>query len=153
MASKDTGRLRVYIVDDNFELAAIYSAALSAEGFDVQRCKDTTTAVAEGIAFRPNLILLDIMMPGLNGYDALGEFRGAIETSTAIVIMFSALNQPEDIAKAQQLGADGYIVKSTTTVADVVAEVKAALNVSAQPPTNAASDQSTQGTTSGPPTD
>ncbi|TAH35879.1 response regulator [Candidatus Saccharibacteria bacterium] len=125
---------KVFIVDDNIELAEIYGAALAAEGFEVQRCKDTSTAVAEGTTIVPDLILLDIMMPGLNGFDALVAFRNTIQTSTTKIIMFSALNQSEDIEKARTLGADGYIVKSTTSVDEVVAEVKAALGVTATPP-------------------
>ncbi len=135
--AKTPPRLKVFIIDDNVELSEIYAVALAAEGLEVQRCKDTETAVAEGTTLVPDLILLDIMMPGLNGYDALIAFRNTIQTSTTKIIMFSALNQPEDIEKARQLGADGYIVKSTTSVEEVVAEVKIALDIATSSPASA----------------
>lgn len=145
-------RPKVFIIDDNVELAEIYGAALAAEGFEVQHCKDTTMAVAEGTTIVPDLILLDIMMPGLNGYDALVAFRNTIQTSATKIIMFSALNQSEDIEKARQLGADGYIVKSTTSVNEVVAEVKTALGVTTPAAPPAIAPSSTQTTTPNPPT-
>ena len=73
---------------------------------------------------RYDLILLDLMMPTLDGFGALEMFRGLLETKASKIIIMSALSQPYDIAKAKALGADDYIVKSQVLIDDVMEIIK-----------------------------
>lgn len=137
----DTGnnQKRILIVDDEVDLANLFKAKFEANGFAVTCCVDGEVALQTARDFKPDLIMLDLMMPRLSGFDAIDLFHSTTETSAASIVIFSALNQPEDIAKAKQLGVDDYIVKSSTSFDEVVARIHAIMNVPL-PSTTAASD-------------
>jgi DNA-binding response OmpR family regulator len=119
-----TKQSKILYVEDDRGLAALYGARLKAEGYDVKYCFDGDNALQVGKLFKPDLILLDLMMPTLNGYDALEMFRSLVETRSAKIIIMSALSQPEDIEKAKALGADDYIVKSQTLIDEVMERIR-----------------------------
>ena len=123
-------KARILYVEDDQGLAALYVARMVQEGFNVKLCPDGDSALQTGREFKPDLILLDLMMPTLNGFDALDMFRGLPETSAAIIIIMSALGQAEDIEKAKKLGADDYLVKSQVLMDDVMNRLKYHLNIS-----------------------
>lgn len=120
---------RILIVDDQTDLADLYKRRLIREGFDVQQAGAGDAGLEMARTFRPDLILLDLMMPGLNGFDTISLFREIIETNAAIIIVLSALSGPEDIQRAKELGADDYIVKSDTTIEGLTERVKQALGL------------------------
>lgn len=122
---------KILIVDDERELSSMYQTALESEGFEVLRCDNGETALQQARAFKPDLILLDLMMPRLSGFEALELFRSTLETKAAKIVIFSALNRPEDIKRTKELGADDYIVKSSITFMNVVARIKELLGPSA----------------------
>ena len=119
-----TKKTKILYVEDDRGLAALYGARLSAEGYEVKYCFDGDKALQVGKAFKPDLILLDLMMPTLNGYDALEMFRSLVETASAKIIIMSALSQPEDIIKAKALGADDYIIKSQILIDEVMERIR-----------------------------
>lgn len=125
-----TKKYKILLIDDEQELADLYRMRLVSEGFEAQHCNNGETALTVAREFKPDLILLDIMMPRLSGFDAIDLFRNTMETSAAKIIILSALSQPEDIAKAKELGADDYIVKSDATIDDVIARIKKMLGIS-----------------------
>jgi len=134
---------KILIVDDETGLALLYKLRLETEGFEVTYCDNGETALQTAREFRPDLILLDLMMPRLSGFDAIDLFRSTLETGGAQIIILSALSQPEDIAKAKSMGADDYIVKSDASIDEVVTRIKAILGQVSQdyvPP----SDDTTQ---------
>jgi len=126
----NTHKLKILIVDDETELAGLFGTRLQAEGYEVQQCDNGETALATARSYKPDLILLDLMMPRLSGFDAIELFRNTLETSASKIIVLSALSQPADMEKTKSLGADGYIVKSDNTIGEVVAQVKAVLEAS-----------------------
>ncbi len=129
----DSNQHRILLVEDDDGLANVYQQRLEAEGFTVKRVPNGEDALAVAIEFKPDLILLDVMMPKVSGFDVLDILRNTPETAKIKVIMLTALSQDTDKEKAQKLGADDYLVKSQVVIADVVARVKHHLGMDAAP--------------------
>lgn len=115
---------RILFVEDDNALANVYISRLQAEGFEVNRVADGEQALAAAISFKPNLVLLDVMMPKISGFDVLDILRNTPETVNLKVIMLTALSQDSDKKRAQQLGVDDYLVKSQVVISDVIERIK-----------------------------
>lgn len=112
------------LVEDDNNLREIYAARLQAEGHEIVAAKDGEEALALAVKEKPELIISDVMMPRISGFDMLDILRNAPETKNTKVIMMTALSQAEDKARADKLGADRYLVKSQVTLEDVARTVK-----------------------------
>lgn len=115
---------KVMLVEDDDNLREIYGARLEAEGYTIVAAKDGEEALALAVKEKPDLIISDVMMPRISGFDMLDILRNAPETKETKVIMMTALSQAEDKARADKLGADRYLVKSQVTLEDVANVVK-----------------------------
>lgn len=115
---------KILLVEDDDSLASVYIKRFEGEGFDVKRIARGDQVIETMTEFRPDITLLDIMLPKLNGFIVLEEIRNNPEISRSKVIILSALGQDSDKAKAEQLGADDYFVKSQISIADVVEKIK-----------------------------
>lgn len=115
---------KILLVEDDTALAAVYRSRLELEGFDIREVNNGEDALTAAIEFKPDLILLDAMMPKISGFDVLDILRNTPDTSNIRVIMLTALSQPKDKERAQSLGADDYLVKSQVVIGDVVERVK-----------------------------
>ncbi len=115
---------KILLVEDDDELAQVYQARFQTEGFETAWAMNGEEALAKVLETKPDLILLDVMMPRVSGFDVLDILRNTPETQHAKVIMMSALSSDKDIQKAKALGVDDYIVKSQVAMADVVHIVK-----------------------------
>ncbi len=122
-------RKRILLVEDDEGLAQVYITRLDIEGFEVRRVPNGEDALAAALEFKPDLILLDVMMPKVNGFDVLDILRNTPETTNVKIIMLTALSQEADRKKAEEMGVDDYLVKSQVVIADVVERVKLHLNV------------------------
>lgn len=120
---------KILLVEDDDALANVYMTRLQAEGFDVKRVPNGEDALATALQYHPDLILLDVMMPKVSGFDVLDILRNTPETNNVKVIMLTALSQDSDKERATQLGADDYLVKSQVVIADVVDRIRHHLNV------------------------
>lgn len=120
---------KVLIVEDDLALAQVYKSRLELEGFMVQHAPDGEKALTTAVEFKPDLILLDVMMPKINGFDALDILRNTPQLKDVHVIVLTALSQQKDMERAKDLGADEYLVKSQVVIGDVVARVKHHLGV------------------------
>lgn len=107
------------LVEDDNNLREIYEARLLAEGYEIVTAKDGEEALALAVKEKPDLIISDVMMPKISGFDMLDILRSTPETKDTKVIMMTALSQAEDKARADKLGADRYLVKSQVTLEDV----------------------------------
>ena len=114
----------ILLADDDLTLREMYSERLKAEGFTVEMAKDGEEALAKASEVHPNLILLDVMMPKMNGLDVLKKLREQSDTANIPVIVLTALIQDREKLESITRGADGYIVKSETMPGDVIAKVK-----------------------------
>jgi DNA-binding response OmpR family regulator len=119
---------KILLVEDDEGLAQVYITRLEVEGFDVKRVPNGEDALATAIEFKPDLILLDIMMPKVNGFDVLDILRNTPETLNVKIVLLTALSQEADRKKAEEMGADDYLVKSQVVIADVIDRIKAHLN-------------------------
>lgn len=120
---------RILLVEDDDALANVYQTRLSAEGFEIKRVPNGEDALASALAFKPDLILLDVMMPKVSGFDVLDILRNTPETTNVKVIMLTALSQESDKQRAESLGVDDYLVKSQVVIADVVDRIKQLLGI------------------------
>jgi DNA-binding response OmpR family regulator len=121
--SDATGK-KILLVEDDEGLATVYQTRLEAEGFSVKRVPNGEDALAAAIEYRPDLILLDAMMPKVSGFDVLDILRNTPETTNMRIIMLTALSQEADQQRAEELGVDEYLVKSQVVIADVVERIK-----------------------------
>ncbi len=115
---------KILLVEDDAALAGVYKTRLQMEGFDVRHVDNGEDALSNTVEFRPDLIVLDVMMPKIDGFDVLDIIRNTPETTNMHVIMLTALSQAKDKQRAEELGADDYLVKSQVVITDVVARIK-----------------------------
>lgn len=126
----DNNKKRILLVEDDTALAAVYRSRLELEGFDIKEVNDGEDALSAAVSFKPDLILLDAMMPKISGFDVLDILRNTPDTTNIRVIMLTALSQPKDKQRAEDLGADDYLVKSQVVIGDVVDRIKHHLGIS-----------------------
>lgn len=115
---------KILLVEDDTALAAVYRSRLELEGFGIREVNNGEDALAAAIEYKPDLILLDAMMPKISGFDVLDILRNTPETTNLKVIMLTALSQPKDKERAESLGVDDYLVKSQVVIGDVVERIK-----------------------------
>lgn len=130
---------KIMLVEDDNNLREIYEARLLAEGYEIVSAKDGEEALALAVKERPDLIISDVMMPKISGFDMLDILRSTPETKDTKVIMMTALSQAEDKARADKLGADRYLVKSQVTLEDVAKVAREVLQGESSPAASAVS--------------
>jgi DNA-binding response OmpR family regulator len=117
----------ILLVDDDLTLREMYEERLKAEGFTIIQASNGEEALAKGKETKPSIVLLDIMMPKVNGFDVLKTLKANPDTKDIPVIILSALIQDVDRVEGKKLGAFDYIVKSETMPGEVIEKIKAAL--------------------------
>ncbi len=131
---------KIMLVEDDKSLREIYGVRLLAEGYDIVSAGDGEEALAMAIKERPQLIVSDVMMPKISGFDMLDILRSTTETKDIKVIMMTALSSEEQRTRGESLGADRYLVKSQVGIEDVVNVVHEVLG---DQTTSATSNQTT----------
>lgn len=111
---------KVLLVEDDNNLREIYEARLQAEGYDITSAQDGEQALVVAKAEKPDLIISDVMMPKISGFEMLDILRNTQGLKETKVIMLTALGQADDRTRADSLGADKYLVKSQVTLEDIV---------------------------------
>lgn len=114
---------KILLVEDDKSLREIYGVRLLAEGYDIVSAGDGEEALAMAIKERPALIVSDVMMPKISGFDMLDILRSTTETRDIKVIMMTALSSEDQRLRGEKLGADRYLVKSQVGIEDVVRSV------------------------------
>lgn len=114
---------KILVVDDDVNIAELISLYLTKECFDTLIVHDGEAAIREFAAFQPNLVLLDLMLPGIDGYEVCREIR---KTSSVPIIMLSAKGEIFDKVLGLELGADDYVIKPFDSK-ELVARVRAVL--------------------------
>ncbi len=129
---------KILLVEDDKSLREIYGVRLMAEGYEIVSAGDGEEALAMAIKERPDLIVSDVMMPKISGFDMLDILRSTSETKDVKVIMMTALSSDDQRARGESLGADRYLVKSQVGIEDVVRTVHDVLGDSIAAPAPAA---------------
>ncbi len=117
-------KYKILIIEDNSDVRYQYEFVLKREGFTVITASNGEEGIVKAIKERPQLILLDILMPEVDGWEVLKALRQYTLTYKPRIMIISNLGAPEDIQKAYNLGADMFIIKSDTTLQQVVEKVK-----------------------------
>jgi two-component system, OmpR family, response regulator RpaB len=124
---------KILLVEDDFSLRDIYSARFQAEGYNVVTASDGEEALAIAVREHPDLMVLDVMMPKISGFDVLDILRSTPETKNTKVIMMTALSQDTDRQRGEALGVNKYLVKSQVTLEDVIVAAKQVLGEAVAP--------------------
>ena len=111
---------KIMVVEDDASLREIYSIRITAEGYEVVSAGDGEEALAVAVREKPDLILSDVMMPKISGFDMLDILRSTPETANIKVIMMTALSADDQRQRGERLGANRYLVKSQVGIEDVV---------------------------------
>ena len=139
---------KVMVVEDDAALREIYSIRITAEGYEVVSAGDGEEALAVAVREKPDLILSDVMMPKISGFDMLDILRNTPETANIKVIMMTALSADDQRARGERLGCDRYLVKSQVGIEDVVNAIHDVLGdrASSAPTAPATSESTTPAT-------
>ncbi|MBT4125813.1 MAG: response regulator [Chloroflexi bacterium] len=121
--------MRILVVDDVADIQVLLVAVLQRAGFEVIEAADGTTVESWVEDARPDLIILDLMMPGMDGWDTLELLKSNPDSSDIPVIISSALSEEEDFDKAREMGAVDYLPKPWSAD-DLVARVSKAVGAS-----------------------
>jgi CheY-like chemotaxis protein len=141
---------KVLLVEDDNNLREIFQMRLQAEGYSTVVAADGEEGLTMAMKEKPDLLIADVMMPKLSGFEMVENLRAAPETKDIKVIMMTALGQAEDQARGEKLGVLKYLVKSQVTLEDFARVVKEALgpgspNASAAPQPGPAPNNNQQG--------
>ena len=120
-------RATVLLVDDNEDNRLIYRAMLKHHGYRVLAASDGETAIRAARRLNPDIILMDIDLPGIDGWTAIEILRSAPDTGDVPVLALTARDSAEDRARAEELGCRRYLLKPCSPL-DVAAEVAIALD-------------------------
>lgn len=115
---------KILLVEDDQVLASVYRARLEMEDFEVFEVHNGEQALTAALKIRPDLILLDAMMPKISGFDVLDILRNTPETMNMRIIMLTALSQESDRKRAEELGVDDYLVKSQVVISGVIDKIR-----------------------------
>jgi DNA-binding response OmpR family regulator len=118
---------KVLIVEDDVYLVKAYEAKLATSGFEVKIVTDGDQALEAMASFKPDVVVLDIVMPRRDGYAFLEEVKKHEEYKKIPIIVASNLGQKSDIEKVKDMGVVEYIVKSDMSLDDLVAKIRVAL--------------------------
>jgi len=117
-------KIKVLIVEDDTMLADMYATKFSMENFVVEKATDGSDGLAKARTFKPDVILLDIIMPKIDGFGVLKQLRDVDTFKHTHILLLTNLGQEDDMKKGKDLGANDYFVKANHTPADVVEKVR-----------------------------
>lgn len=120
---------KILLVEDDKFLSEMYSTKLTESGFDVETAFDGEEGLKKANEFRPDLILLDIVLPKKDGFEVLKSLKANEELSKILIIALTNLGQKEEVQKGFDLGANDYIIKAHFTPTEVVAKIKKLLGL------------------------
>jgi two-component system phosphate regulon response regulator PhoB/two-component system alkaline phosphatase synthesis response regulator PhoP len=124
MVDKNNQKPKILLAEDDKFISRAYKDGLERAGFDLVLASDGEEAVAKIKSEKPDLVLLDIIMPLKNGFEVLEEIKKDPAVKDIPVIVLSNLGQDSDITKGHSLGAVDYLVKANFTMAEVVEKIK-----------------------------
>jgi DNA-binding response OmpR family regulator len=120
-------KIKILLVEDDQDLQEMYETKFTMEGFEVVKSENGADALNRVAATKPQIILLDIVMPEIDGFQVLKDLKADPATQNIPVILLTNLGQEGDIKRGMELGAVDYLIKANFTPNEVVAKVKKAL--------------------------
>ena len=126
---KGEGKTILIVEDDEF-LRSLTVKRLEKEGYNVHVATDGESALKKTADIKPALLLLDLLLPGVDGFEVLEKMHKNPEIKDTPVIVFSNLGQKEDIEKAKKLGVNDFLIKANFTLDDVVEKINGVMGKS-----------------------
>lgn len=126
--AEPTVKHKVLIIEDNKELLEMTKFKLIKEGFDVTVAEDGEKGLLVAVDLKPDIILLDVLTPNMNGWEVLKAIKNNTSLKAKILVV-SNLGSDEQIQKAKELGADGYLVKANSTMEILLSKVREQLGI------------------------
>lgn len=115
---------KILIVDDDPFILDMYILKFKEQGFDVETARDGKGGLDRAESYQPNVLLLDIVMPVMDGFDVLSELKKRGTARNMKIILLSNLGQKSDVERGMELGANDYIIKAHFTPSEVVEKVR-----------------------------
>jgi len=125
----DNKQIKILLVEDDPFLLSMYSTKFELENFKVISASDGEMGLKKAKEESPDLILLDILMPKMNGFEVLEHLKDDSSTKNIPIILLTNLNQKNEIEKGLSLGADDYLIKAHFMPSEVVGKIKKILNI------------------------
>jgi DNA-binding response OmpR family regulator len=120
----DKKKIKILVVENDIFISEMYNVKLSSSGFDVDMAEDGEEALKKIASDDYDVILLDIIMPKINGWDVLEKIKDDKKKKGYKIIMLTNVDDQEDIRKAIENGADDYLIKSLFTPGEVVQKIQ-----------------------------
>ncbi len=127
IAQGDIAKKKILIIDDDENLTTVLVDKLNFSGFIAESANDGVVGLKKALETKPDLILLDVIMPNMSGWETLEKLRIDAWGENAKVIMLTALDKPESVAHAMEQGSTVFIVKTNYTLDQIVEKVKEVL--------------------------
>ncbi len=127
VSSDQSGQGKILLVEDDDFIWRAYKDGLERAGYEVEVATEGEGVVEKAKKFKPDLILLDLILPGMDGFEVLESLKKDAELKKLKVMVVSNLGQPGDMKKAMELGAVDYLVKTNTSMKGVVEKIKSLL--------------------------
>lgn len=124
MAKKQAAKVKIVLVEDDAFLAGMYVTKLNLEGFDVHLASDGEKGLKMIREEQPSLVLLDIVLPKMSGFDVLKDMKAEAKMKNIPVILLTNLGQRDDVQKGLDLGATDYLIKAHFMPSEVVEKIK-----------------------------
>jgi len=118
---------KILLIEDDKFISRAYSDGLTRAGLEVSVAEDGAVGLEKMKSEKPDLVLLDLIMPVKDGFDVLTEVKDDNQFKETIFVVLSNLGQEVDIEKAKQLGADDYLIKSDISMGEVIQKVESIL--------------------------
>ena len=117
-------KIKILLIEDDPFLLSMYATKFELEGFEIVSADDGERALKAASKEKPDIILLDVLLPKLDGFEVLKELKKNEETKTAPVILLTNLSQRDDVEKGLALGAVDYLIKAHFMPTEVVEKIK-----------------------------
>lgn len=125
--TQNNGVIKILLIEDDPFLLSMYSTKFEIEKFNVLVADDGEKGLALALKELPDIILLDILMPKMNGFEVLENLKASKEAKDIPVILLTNLNQKDEIEKGLSIGADDYLIKAHFMPSEVVEKIKKVL--------------------------
>ena len=118
---------KILLIEDDKFLRELIIQKLGKEGYDVVEAAEGEAGVVKMAEEKPDLVLLDLILPGIDGFEVLRRIKENVEIASVPVIILSNLGQRDDVEKGMELGAVDYLIKAHFTPGEIVEKIKAIL--------------------------
>lgn len=120
--------LSIVLVEDDPLLSTLFTTKMSSEGFVVHHAEDGSSAMEKVRSAKPDIVILDVILPGMDGFEVLEALKKDPETKNIPVIMLSNIGQSAERKRGEELGAAAFLIKANVSISEVITQIEAVLD-------------------------